>query len=150
MKKLFFLLFTIFASPYSISALTAQAAVIDQISQDFKPLDGYVIKSVGDAYIIDLDQRHGISPGDLFSVLGPGEVLTHPVTGKAIGTLDTFKGILKVTQLKKGYSFSRPLGGSTGIKIGDPIRRFENIPSIFWDYTNRGRLFSAYYPGRYF
>jgi hypothetical protein len=138
-----FLLFTIFASLYSISAFTAQAAVIDQISQDFKPLDGYVIKSVGDAYIIDLDQRHGISTGDLFSVLGPGEAITHPVTGKVIGTLDTVKEILKVTRIKKGYSFSKPLGGSAGIKIGDPIRRFENIPSIFWDYTGQGRSFSA-------
>jgi hypothetical protein len=95
----------------------------------------------GDEYIIDLDKTHEISTGDIFSVLAPGKKIVHPVTQKVLGTLEEVKGILKVTRIKKGLSFARPVGKSTNIKRGDPIRRYGNLPAIFWDYTDKGRSF---------
>lgn len=116
----------------------AQAAVIDQVVQDFTPIPGYVIMGAQGEYLIDLDASKGIAAGDLFSVIRPGKKITHPVTGKVLGTLEEVKGILKVTRLQSGYSFARPLGTSRGIKRGDPIRRYANMSAALWDYTGKG------------
>jgi hypothetical protein len=92
-------------------------------------------------YIVDLDAGKGIQTGDLFSVVQPGKKIIHPVSGKILGVLAEVKGILKVTRLEKGYSYARVLGKAEGIKRGDPIRRYENIPALFWDYTGKGEPF---------
>jgi hypothetical protein len=126
----------------SITVIPAQAGLIERMTEDFRPLSGYIVKSAGSEFIIDLDQSHGISRGDLFSVVTIGEEVVHPVTGKVLGTLEEAKGILQVTRLKQGYSYARLLEKSAEIKSGDPIRRFENLPAIIWDYTGDGRVFS--------
>ncbi len=139
-KQLLWYCFVAFAG--SITVIPAQAGLIDQITEDFRPLSGYIVKSVENEFIIDLDQSHGISKGDLFSVVNIGEEVVHPVTGKVLGFLEEAKGILQVTRLKQGYSYARLLDKSAEIKSGDPIRRFENLPAIVWDYTGDGRVFS--------
>jgi len=119
----------------------AQAAVIDKVVGDFTPISGYVIMEAEGEYLIDLDASKGIAAGDLFSVIKPGERITHPVTGKVLGTLEEVKGILKVTRLQSGYSFARLLDKSTEIKRGDPIRRYANMSATLWDYTGKGETF---------
>ena len=118
-----------------------QAAVIDEVARDFKPISGYVIMEAGDEYLIDLDASKGVSAGDLFSVVKPGKKIIHPVTGKVLGTLEEVKGILKVTRLQTGFSYARVLGKGEGVKRGDQVHRYENIPTLFWDYTGRGESF---------
>jgi hypothetical protein len=120
------------------SWVPAQAEVIDKVAGDFKPLSGYVIMAKDGEYIVDLDASKGISTGDLFSVVQPGERVVHPVSGKELGALEKVKGILKVTRLQTGFSYARPLGEVEGIKRGDPIRRYANILALFWDYTGNG------------
>ena len=117
------------------------AGGVDDIAADFKPISGYLVMSEGDEYIIDLDNTHGISTGDIFSVLAPGKKIVHPVTQKVLGTLEAVKGILKVTRIKKGFSFARPVGTAKNLKRGDPIRRYGNLTAIFWDYTGKGQSF---------
>jgi hypothetical protein len=120
------------------SALSVNAAVIDDITQDFEPISGYVVMPDGNEFIIDLDDTQGISTGDIFSVIKPGKKIIHPVTKKVLGTLEEVKGVLKVTRTKSGFSFARPVGKATNIKTGDPIRRYGNLPALFWDYTGKG------------
>lgn len=124
-----------------ICAMTAQAAVIDDITRDFASVSGYVVMSDGDEYIIDLDETNGISMGDIFSVIAPGKKIVHPVTQKTLGTLEAVKGILKVTRIKPGFSFARPVGATPIIERGDPIRRYSNLSAVFWDYTGQGQSF---------
>jgi hypothetical protein len=119
----------------------AQAAVIDEVARDFKPIPGFVIMAAGSEYLIDLDAGKGVSAGDLFSVMQPGKKITHPVTGKVLGTLEEVKSILKVTRLQPGFSHTRVLGKGDGIKRGDPVRRYVNIPALFWDYSGKGEPF---------
>jgi hypothetical protein len=121
--------------------IAANAAVIDEITKDFEPISGYVVMSDGGEFIIDLDDTQGISTGDIFSVIKPGKKIVHPVTKKVLGTLEEVKGLLKVTRTKSGYSFARPVGKATNIKRGDPIRRYGNLPALFWDYTGKGLSF---------
>jgi hypothetical protein len=139
-KQLLWYCFVAFA--HSITVIPAQADLIERMTEDFRPLSGYIVKSVGNEFIIDLDQSHGISKGDLFSVVAIGEAVVHPVTGKVLGSLEEAKGILQVTRLKQGYSYARLLEKGAEIKPGDPIRRFENLPAIIWDYAGDGRVFS--------
>ena len=122
-------------------SVPTQAAVIDEVASDFKPIPGYVIMEAGGEYLIDVDASKGISAGDLFSVIKEGEKITHPVTGKVLGALEEVKGILKVTRLQAGFSYTRVLGKGNGIKRGDQVRRYEKIPTLFWDYTGRGESF---------
>lgn len=138
-KQLLWHCFVAFA--VSITVIPAQAGLIERMTEDFRSLSGYIVKSAGSEFIIDLDQSHGISRGDLFSVVTIGEEVVHPVTGKVLGSLEEAKGILQVTRLKQGYSYARLLEKSAEIKSGDPIRRFENLPAIIWDYTGDGRVF---------
>jgi len=125
----------------TLFSVPTQAAVIDQVAKDFKPISGYVVIVTSEEFLIDLDASNGISAGDLFSVIQPGKKITHPVTGKALGTLEEVQGILKVTRLQSGFSYTRTLGKSDGIKRGDQVRRYENIPTLFWDYTGKGEAF---------
>ena len=121
--------------------LPAMADVLDKVAGDFKPLSGYVVMVKDGGYIIDLDASKGILSGDLFSVVKPGKKIIHPVSGKILGTLMEVKGVFKVTRLEEGYSYVRVLGKAKGIQRGDPIRRYENIPALFWDYTGKGKPF---------
>jgi hypothetical protein len=122
--------------------LLAAATWLDRLSAAFRPIDGYVVQSAGDQWIIDLDQHSGIRTGDVFGVMAAGEKVVHPVTGKVLGTLDARKAMLQVTRIMDGYSFARSLEGDDRIASGDRIRRFEKIPALFWDYSGSGRLLS--------
>jgi len=125
----------------AVACVPVEAVVIDNVADDFKPVSGYIIMETNGEYIVDLDASKGILSGDLFSVVQPGKKIIHPVSGKILGTLMEVKGVLKVTRLEKGYSYARVLGKAKGIKRGDPIRRYENIPALFWDYTGQGEPF---------
>jgi hypothetical protein len=71
---------------------TVRAGTLEEIVQDLQPVPGYVVLPVQDEFLIDLAASHGVTSGDLFSVVAPGEPITHPVTGKLLGTLDGSKG----------------------------------------------------------
>jgi hypothetical protein len=114
------------------------AALEDDIARDFAPLAGYVVMKENGEFIIDLDASHGIRNGDIFAVVGPGKDIVHPVTQKVLGKLETLKGILKVTRMANGYSFTRVLDKSQTIAKGDAIRRYALLPAIFWDYSGKG------------
>lgn len=109
------------------------------IVTDLKPIDGWVVKAGQEEVIIDLAAKDGVQVGDVFSVIGPGEELVHPVTHKIIGKLEKTKGVLKVVRMEDGYSFARPIGDSAAIKRGDPIRRFAALKAVFWDYGERNK-----------
>ena len=125
----------------ALLCVPTQAAVIDEVARDFKPISGYVIMEAGSEYLIDLDASKGVSAGDLFSVMRPGKKVIHPVTGKVLGSLEEVKAILKVTRLQPGFSHTRVLGKGDGIKRGDQVRRYENMPALFWDYQGKGEPF---------
>ena len=105
-----------------LTSLPALAALEDEVAGDFEPLDGYVVMKEGGEFIIDLDASHGLQPGDIFAVAGPGKEIIHPVTKKVLGKLENIKGVLKVTRIKSGYSFARALDGAEEIRRADPIR----------------------------
>ncbi len=107
--------------------LTAQASLIDSITRDFTPLDGYVIMPINDEYLIDIDSSQGAKIGDLFSIYLPGEKIIHPITGKTIGTLNETLAVLSITRIKSGYSYAKVIAGETKLSKGTPIKRFAEM-----------------------
>lgn len=132
---------TIMAALLVLVTGTVQAGTLEEIVQDLQPVPGYVVLPVQDEFLIDLAASHGVASGDLFSVVAPGEPITHPVTGKLLGTLDGSKGLLQVTQVKSGFSHARPLGQPGAIVRGDAIRRYDGLRATFWDFTGQGEEF---------
>lgn len=123
------------------STVAVGATSLDTVSRDFRPLSGYIVKSMGDAFLIDQDAGKGVAVGDFFAVITQGEQIVHPVTKEVLGNIAQTKGILRVTRTATGYSYARLEGKSTEFNPGDVIRRYENIPAIFWDYTEQGAGF---------
>jgi hypothetical protein len=109
---------------------SASADVERELAADFEPITGVVIMPVGGEFLIDLDAASGIVPGDLFTVIGPGEQIVHPVSGEVLGSLEKTKGVLQVTRVASGYSHARPLAGGADIVRGDTVRRFSDIPAV--------------------
>lgn len=120
------------------SLCSAASPVASQIAKDFTPISGYVVQANSDDYLIDLGIGQGTAVGDIFSVSGPGEPITHPVTGKLLGTQERLKGLLRLTRLKSGYAHSQSIGPVDSIKRGDVINRFQELQALFWDYTAQG------------
>ncbi|APG24806.1 hypothetical protein [Syntrophotalea acetylenica] len=123
------------------TAGAASSGTLEDMVKDLQPLAGYVVLPVQDEYLIDLDAARGVVEGDLFSVVVPGEKITHPVTGKVLGTLDASKGILQVSQVKGGFSHTRAVSAKGDIRRGDAIRRYDGLRTQFRDYTGRAEGF---------
>ncbi len=119
-------------------SINANADMPEVIAKDFSPLSGVVVMVENGEIIVDLDESGGLAKGDLLSVMSAGEKLVHPVTGKVLGNLEKVKGILKVTRVRDGYSYTRGLQLNE-INIGDTVRRYEKMSAIFWDYTGEGK-----------
>jgi len=125
----------------AVAAGPAGAGILEDMARDLQPVSGYVVLPVQDEYLIDLDASRGITLGDLFKVIQPGEKIIHPVTGKVLGTLDAGKGLLQVTRVQSGFSHARIIGTARGIARGDVIRRYDGLRTALWDYTGRGEGF---------
>ena len=103
-----------------------------RLADDFSPLEGYIVLPVGsDGYLIDLDAAKGVHLGDIFTVLGKGQKIIHPVTGGVIGDLDGESVFLQVTRLKPGFSYVRKMSGEAAVKKGDKIQRFLSVPARY-------------------
>lgn len=119
----------------------AASDVFDDLRRDFTPVQGVVIMPVDGEFLIDVDARQGVVPGDLFAVVRSGERIVHPVTGEVIGTLDDAKAVLRVSRVRTGYSYAVPVGDAAAIKRGDAVRRYEHVSALFWDYSDLGDEF---------
>jgi len=122
-----------------LTTVVAHAAVVEQVAKDFAPVSGVVVMAAGpDTYIIDLDASNGVGVGDLFAVVEEGAQIVHPVTKQILGTLDKTVAVLRVTQVKGGYSYASLVGpqeGAASIKAGAHLKRFSNLSAVFRDET---------------
>lgn len=114
-----------------------------EIGRDLQVQSAYLVAPVGETWLIDADARQGVQTGDLFTVVTKGDPIVHPVTQEVIGTLDQVIGVLRITQVKSGYSYAEVLHASGGFKPGMVVKRFANLPATFWDYTGQGEAVYA-------
>ncbi|MEA3363676.1 MAG: VCBS repeat-containing protein [Thermodesulfobacteriota bacterium] len=110
---------------------TSLAEIPEQLKNDFAPISGTIIMSIGEEYLVDLDASTNLHEGDILTLLMTGEQVIHPDTKKVLGTLDLAKGYLQVTQVKSGYSYAKLLSEGVIPGKGDRIKRFEQTPTRF-------------------
>lgn len=83
----------------NINNALAEAAY-DSVRKIYKfiPLQGYIIKSEADQYVIDLGSNHNVTVGDIFEVNSANSTIRHPVTGQLI-VMKKSAGELEVTEV---------------------------------------------------
>ncbi len=106
----------------------ALAQLPDQLRHDFAPVDGIILMPMGESYLVDLDADQNLRPGDILSVMSPGETIIHPETRDIVGRIDQVIGYLEVTRVMSGYSYADILTEGLTLQPGDLVRRFERVP----------------------
>jgi hypothetical protein len=112
-------------------ATTIHAALPEGLSQNFRPIDGVIIKVVDGEYLLDLGSDNGVRNGDLISVMAPEEAVKHPVTGAVVGHIDHAKAFLRVVRIKPDFAWARLLSPADIIRPAEPVRRFGEISAVF-------------------
>jgi hypothetical protein len=116
---------------FAVSCGNVFAGVVETIRDDLRPVSGYVVMQQENEYLVDLDARHGLRVGDLLSVVTRGQEVIHPITKEVLGRLDEAKAVLRVTQMKSGFSVARPVSEPANIAKGDIVRRFAYLKAAF-------------------
>lgn len=102
---------------------TAEEAAT-RLAQAFPTLQGSVVGIDGDRILIDLGSKQKVYQGMELQVYREGEDVKHPVSGQILGKRDRRLGLLRVVEVREGFSettaFSRQEGST--ITAGDLVR----------------------------
>ena len=70
----------------------------------FPAVEGLVVAVEGEQVYIDLTQKHGVQPGQEYTIFRKGEVFRHPTTGRAMGRYEDVLGYAQVTRVLPQFS----------------------------------------------
>jgi hypothetical protein len=95
-----------------------------RLVQAFPTLQGSVVGIDGDRILIDLGSRQKIYQGMELQVYREGEDVKHPVSGQILGKRDRRLGLLRVVEVKEGFSEATAISRQEGstITAGDLVR----------------------------
>ncbi|MFH1539422.1 MAG: FlgT C-terminal domain-containing protein [bacterium] len=68
------------------------------------PLEGYVLKVMGDRVYINLTRADGVREGSILTIIRLGDILIDPVTGGEIDQIKDKMGTIKVVDVRDTYS----------------------------------------------
>ena len=104
-----------------LSDLVSQ--ITDKIIQAF-PLQGYIVKRVGDRVTIDIGKVAGAKSGTRFIVYKEGSIIKHPKTGEVLDIETVDLGEIEVRELKDRTSVAviTKEGVPNGIQTGHLVR----------------------------
>lgn len=115
------------ASPARAQELAFSRAAEDaaaRVAESFPILQGSVVGIEGDRLLIDLGAKQKVYQGMELQVYREGDEVKHPVTGQVLGRRDKRLGLLRVVEVKEGFSeaviVSRQEGST--ITAGDLVR----------------------------
>jgi TolB-like protein len=116
-----------------------------RLSEAFPPVRGSVVGLEGDRILIDLGGRQKIQQGMELQLYREGEEVKHPVSGQVLGRRDKRLGLLRVVEVKEGFSEGVVVSrheGST-ITIGDLVRVSPDRLSIALPLIDAGEVKGA-------
>lgn len=95
-----------------------------RIADAFPVLQGTVVGVEGDRILIDLGAKQKVYEGMELQVYREGDEVKHPVTGQVLGRRDKRLGLLRVVEVKEGFSEGALVSRQEGATIvaGDLIR----------------------------
>ena len=102
---------------------TAEEAAT-RLAQAFPTLQGSVVGIDGDRILIDLGSKQKVYQGMELQVYREGEDVKHPVSGQILGKRDRRLGLLRVVEVKEGFSEATAISRQEGstITAGDLVR----------------------------
>jgi hypothetical protein len=110
------------AQELAFSRATEEAAA--RLTEAFPIVQGSVVGVEGDRILIDLGAKQKVHQGMELQVYREGDEVKHPVTGQVLGRRDKRLGLLRVVEVKEGFSegvmVSRQEGST--ITAGDLVR----------------------------
>jgi len=110
------------AQELAFSRATEEAAA--RLAEAFPIVQGSVVGVEGDRILIDLGAKQKVHQGMELQVYREGDEVKHPVTGQVLGRRDKRLGLLRVVEVKEGFSegvmVSRQEGST--ITAGDLVR----------------------------
>ena len=102
--------------------------VLNQIASQFPQIEGYVVDLVGGELILDLKRGQAVKPGDRLKLFRYGKKLTHPVTGKSLGRMETDLGEVEILEIRKNFTRAKATNPNIKTRNGDGVRsRFRKI-----------------------
>ena len=95
-----------------------------RLVQAFPIVQGSVVGIDGDRILIDLGSRQKVYQGMELQVYREGEDVKHPVSGQILGKRDRRLGLLRVVEVKEGFSEATAISRQEGstITAGDLVR----------------------------
>ena len=119
-----------FTPPTTVREASHQ--LFQSIREAFPPF-GYVVKSNGEAVVVDLGADAGLKKGDTLEIVREGEQIIHPVTNELLPAELLVVGELKVESASPGLSNCKlksrkgeaPLGSVVRLKANDS--RWKNV-----------------------
>ncbi|MEW6201454.1 MAG: hypothetical protein AB1546_05735, partial [bacterium] len=77
---------------------------VEKDIRTYFPLEGYVLKVLGDRVYINLTRSDGLKKDDALAVFRIGEILTDPLTGREIDRIKDRIGTIRAVDVKDTYS----------------------------------------------
>ena len=95
-----------------------------RLAQAFPTLQGSVVGIDGDRVLIDLGSKQKVYKGMELQVYREGEDVKHPVSGQILGKRDRRLGLLRIVEVKEGFSEATVISRQEGsaITAGDLVR----------------------------
>lgn len=84
--------------------------------------------STGDIVYLGQGRVDGISPGGLYTVVSPRQVITHPLTGDSYGRLYRYQGRVRILSAQDETAIGEIVHSCAPIVVGDGLELFEPVP----------------------
>ncbi len=98
--------------------------IVERVQAFFPKVEGVIVTVENRQVYLDAGTATGVRPGMEMSVFREGPEFKHPLTGVVLGRLEEDVGIVKIVEVREGYSIAEVVGMKEGqvIKVGDRYR----------------------------
>lgn len=84
--------------------------------------------SSGDIVYLDGGKDGGLSPGEVFTAVDPGQVVRHPVTHKVVGRYYAYLGRVRVLSVQQKTAIAEISDSCRPLHVGAELKPFEQEP----------------------
>ncbi len=82
----------------------------------------------GDIIYLDGGRGAGMAPGDLFTAVGVGNLITHPVEGNVVGRMYRYQGRVRVLSAQADTAIAEIVHACDPVNVGARLEPFEPMP----------------------
>jgi len=84
--------------------------------------------ATGDIVYLDGGRNGGLTPGEIFTVVQPGDAVRHPLTRKIIGRYYSYKGRIRVLSVQDDSAIGEIVHSCAPISVGATLKPFVEEP----------------------